>query len=317
MDLPNVHFGVTIPQIKRTWPEARDAAVEFERLGFDSVWACDHLFGVPAPQLDILEAWSLLAAVAAVTSRVSVGTLVTPPGFRNPAVFAKQVATVDAIAGGGRVVVGLGSGWNAAEFAGYGCPFPSVPERMEALEETVELLRLLWGAGSSPEPVHYSGRWASADGAYCQPRPAPVPPVLIGGSGERLLMRIAARHADIWNNSGVTQGELAHKIDVLRRHCDEVGRDFSEITVSQQCTVVLAADEPGAREALAKAARIYGPEIGDALEDHGIWGTPERVISSIARHVDLGCRHFVIEFFGRDTREPARLYAESVMPAFR
>ena len=127
-----VHFGVTLPQIKRTWAEARDTAIELERLGFDSVWVCDHLQGVPAPQLDILEAWSLLAAVAAVTERVELGTLVTPPGFRNPAVLAKQVATVDVIAGG-RVVMGLGSGWAEQEFVGYGLPFPPVAERMEAL----------------------------------------------------------------------------------------------------------------------------------------------------------------------------------------
>src|SRR5205085_6393864 len=102
-----MHFGLTLPQIKRSWAEARDAAVEFDRLGFDSVWVCDHLYGVPLPTLPIFEAWSELAAVAAVTERVELGTLVTPPFFRNPAVFAKQVATVDHIAGG-RTIVGLG-----------------------------------------------------------------------------------------------------------------------------------------------------------------------------------------------------------------
>ena len=93
-------FGVTLPQIKRTWAEARDAALEIDRLGFDSVWVCDHLYGVPMPNLPIFEAWSELAAVAAITERVELGTLVTPPFFRNPAVLAKQVATIDQIAGG-------------------------------------------------------------------------------------------------------------------------------------------------------------------------------------------------------------------------
>src|SRR4029453_6508492 len=101
-----VHFGITLPQIKRSWAEARDAAVELEQLGFDSVWVCDPLAATPFPQLPILEAWSLLAAVAAVTARVELGTLVTPPGFRNPAMLAKQVATVDAVAGA-RVGMGL------------------------------------------------------------------------------------------------------------------------------------------------------------------------------------------------------------------
>ncbi|MBW2244995.1 MAG: LLM class flavin-dependent oxidoreductase, partial [Deltaproteobacteria bacterium] len=101
---PSLHFGVTLPQIKRSWQEARAAAESFDELGFDSVWVCDHLYGVPMPQLPILEAWSLLAAVAAVTPKVKLGTLVTPPFFRNPAVLAKQIATIDQIAGGGRII---------------------------------------------------------------------------------------------------------------------------------------------------------------------------------------------------------------------
>ncbi|HMG44672.1 MAG TPA: LLM class flavin-dependent oxidoreductase [Acidimicrobiales bacterium] len=307
-----VHFGVTLPQIKRTWAEAHDAAVELEALGFDSLWVCDHLQGVPAPQLDILEAWTLLGAVAAVTSRVELGTLVTPPGFRPAAVLAKQAATVDAVAGG-RVVVGLGSGWAEREFAAYGLPFPSVPERMEALAETAVLLRRLW----TEERVTFSGRWVQADDAWCQPKPPRRLPLLVGGSGERLLLRVAAEHADIWNNTSTTQGELGHKIEVLRRHCAAVGRDPDEITVSQQCNVVLAADEDTAREALAKAARLYGPEVGAGLERHGIWGTPDQVIAAIERHIALGCRHFVMELFGRDTRIPARLFATEVLPAFR
>jgi len=306
-----VHFGVTLPQIKRTWAEARDAALDFERLGFDSVWVCDHLQGVPAPQLDILEAWSLLAAVAAVTERVELGTLVTPPGFRNPAVLAKQAATVDVIAGG-RVVVGLGSGWAEPEFVGYGLPFPPVAERMQALRETAELLPRLW----TEDVVTYAGTFARADGAYCAPKPVRRPPLLIGGSGEKVLMRIAAEHADVWNNGAVTQDQLAHKIAVLRDHCRAVGRDPAEVTVSQQCNVVLVASEAEAPEALAKATRIYGP-MAAALEEHGIWGSPSRVIDAIHRHVELGCTHFVMELFGRDPRTPARLFADHVLPAFR
>ena len=121
-----MHFGLTLPQIKRSWAEARDTAVEFDRLGFDSVWVCDHLYGIPMPNLPIFEAWSELAAVAALTDRVELGTLVTPVFFRNPAVLAKQVATIDHVSNG-RTVVGLGSGWFATEFESYGLPFPPVP----------------------------------------------------------------------------------------------------------------------------------------------------------------------------------------------
>ncbi|MCW5890584.1 MAG: TIGR03560 family F420-dependent LLM class oxidoreductase [bacterium] len=307
-----VRFGVTLPQIKRSWADARAAAVEFDRLGFDSVWVCDHLYGVPMPAFPILEAWSLLAAVAAVTEKVELGTLVTPPYFRNPALLAKQIATIDNIAGG-RVIAGLGSGWFAAEFEGYGAPFPPVAERLEALEETCVLFRKMW-----TEPaVTLDGRYARVQEVICEPKPVRVPPILIGGGGEKKLLRIAAKHADIWNNLAVHQADLGRKVEVLRRHCDAVGRDPAEIEVSQQCLVVIAADEAGAKDAMAKAARIYGGHMGGGLEEHGIWGTPAQVTRRIERHVKLGCTTFVIEFFGKDTREPARLFAEGVLPHFR
>ena len=308
-----IRFGVTLPQIKRTWAEARDAAIEFDRLGFDSAWVCDHLYSVPMPGLPILEAWSELAAVAAVTARIRLGTLVTPPFFRNAAVLAKQAATIDTIAGGGRVVMGLGSGWFAGEFEGFGCPFPSVRERLRAVEESAIVMKRLWTEPS----VTFEGKHVTVRACVCEPKPATPPQILIGGGGERVLMRIAAQHADVWNNLAVSQGELTHKVEVLRRRCEEVGRDPATLEVSQQCLVVIAATEDAAREGVAKAAKIYGGHMGAGLEAHGIWGTPAQVVDRIGRHVRLGCSLFVIEFFGRDTREPARLFAEQVMPAFR
>jgi probable F420-dependent oxidoreductase len=308
-----VRFGVTLPQIKRTWEEARATAVEIDRLGFDSVWVCDHLYGVPMPTLPILEAWSLLAAVAAVTTRVELGTLVTPPFFRNPAVLAKQVATVDQIAGG-RTIVGLGAGWFASEFEAYGCSFPAAAaERLRALAESAEVMKRMW----TEERVTFAGRYVTVQDVVCEPKPVRRPPILIGGGGERVLMGIAARHADIWNNLAVNQPALGGKIEALRRRCGEVGRDFDTLEVSQQCLVVIAGDEGAARAGLERAQRIYGGHMGAGLEEYGIWGTPDAVIERIERQRRLGCTLFVIEFFGRDTREPARLFAERVLPAFR
>jgi len=307
-----IRFGATLPQIKRSWDEARAAALEFDRLGFDSVWVCDHLYGVPMPNLPILEAWSELAAVAAITERVRLGTLVTPPFFRNPAVLAKQIATIDQVASG-RVVAGLGAGWFATEFEAYGCPFPSLRKRLRALEESCEILKRLW----TEERVTFEGEVFTVRDAMCEPKPAERPPILIGGGGERVLLGIAARHADIWNNLAVHQPELPRKVEALRRHCDEAARDFGTIEVSQQCLVVIGETDDTAKAALARAQKIYGGHLGAGLEEHGIWGTPAQVVDRIARHTALGCTLFVIEFFGRDTREPARLFAERVMPAFR
>lgn len=306
-----MQFGVTLPQIKRSWAEAKAAATEFDTLGYDSVWVCDHVYGVPQPNRPILEAWSELAAIAAITERVQLGTLVTPPFFRNPAVLAKQIATIDQISNG-RVIAGLGAGWNQPEFQAYGCEFPAIGARLKGLEESIEIMKALW----TEERATFEGEHFSVRDAFCEPKPVRRPPVLIGGGGERVLMRIVARHADIWNNMAVFHAQLAAKIDVLRRRCDEADRDPSSLEISQQCVVIVAEDEPSARAALEKAQRIYGGHMGSAIEEHGIWGTPERVIDCIERHRALGCGMLVMEFFGRDTREPARLFAEKVLPAF-
>ena len=163
----SLHFGVTLPQIKRTWDEARAAAVAFDELGFDSVWVCDHMYGVPNPALPIFEAWSQLAAIAAITQRVELGSLVTPPLFRNPAVLAKQLATIDHISNG-RVIAGLGAGWFRPEFEDYGIAFGTLGERMRALDETVQVLRRLW----TDEQTTFEGSFAKLRGARCEPKPA-------------------------------------------------------------------------------------------------------------------------------------------------
>src|SRR5437867_8192474 len=283
-------FAVTLPQIKRTWPEARAAAVEFDRLGFDSAWVCDQRCGVPLPNLPIYEAWSERGAVAAITERVELGTLVTPPFFRNPAVFAKQVATIGHVANG-RVVVGLGGGWFAAEFEAYGCPFPSLGARLRALDETCVALKRLW----TEERVTFEGKHVMVRDAMCEPKPVRRPPILVGGGGERVLLRIAARHADIWNNLAAFQSELGRKVQVLRQRCEEVGRDFDSIEVSQQCLVVIAETDDAARVALERAGRIYGGHMGAGLEEHGIWGTPDQVIERIRHYAALGCTLFAME----------------------
>jgi F420-dependent oxidoreductase-like protein len=307
----SMQFGATLPQIKRSWQEARAVAEELDRLGFHSAWVCDHVYGVPAPNLPIFEAWTELAAVAAITQRIELGTLVTPPFFRNPAILAKQVATLDHISGG-RAIVGLGAGWFEAEFTGTGSAFPALGERMKALEETAVLLRRLW----SEERVTFAGRHFQVSEAWSEPKPLRRTPILIGGAGEKVLLRIAAQHADIWNNLAVFQSQLGAKVEALRRRCDDVKRDVAEIRISQQCVVVIEETEQRAKESLEKAKKIYGGHMGGALEEHGIWGTPERVIEGIEKHRKLGCGLLVMEFFGRDTRAPARLFAEHVLPAF-
>lgn len=310
--MPGIHFGVTIPQIKRTWDEAKASAREFEAMGFDSLWVCDHLYGPQSPRIPILEAWSLVAAVAAITTRVEIGTLVTPAGMRNPAHLGKVIATIDNIAGG-RIVPGLGAGWMPREFTDFGVPFHPIGARMRQLQETIQLLRAMW---TEPE-VTIEGEFVTVHNLVCEPKPLRRPPLLIGGAGEKVLLRIAARHADIWNNLAAHQHALPRKIDILRQHCQTVGRDPAEITISQQCLVVIAPDEAAAQPMIETARTIFGGHMGDPAGPLAITGSPARVREQIQRHIDLGCTMFIIEFFGRDTREPARLFAETVMPAFK
>jgi len=308
-----IHFGVTLPQIKRPWVAADQAARSFESMGYDSLWVCDHLYGPQSPQLPILEAWSMIAAVAAITERVELGTLVTPAGMRNPAQLGKVIASIDNIAGG-RVIAGLGGGWMPREFTDFGMPFLDTGPRLKQLAETVELLKRMWG---DENEITYDGDFVKASGVVCQPKPPRPVPILIGGAGEKVTMKIAAREADIWNNTAGHQAALAGKIDVLNRHCEAIGRDPDEIVASQQCLVTIAPDAARAGPMADQAQRIFGGHMGDPKGPLAITGTPEHCAEQVQMHVDLGCTMFIIEFFGKDTREPAQLFAEEVIPAFR
>src|SRR5262245_16086893 len=246
-----VRFGVTLPQIKRSFAETAACAREVDALGYDSVWVCDHVYGVPLPNLPILEAWTLLSAVAAITERVKLGTLVTPPFFRNPAILAKQLATIDQIAPG-RVIAGLGAGWFPPEFEQTGCSFPSTRERLRAHAGMIEILVRMW----TEEKATFEGRHFRVTDALCEPKPAKRPEILVGGGGEQVLMGIAARHADTWNNMAVFQAQLPDKVAALRRRCEQLGRDPASIEISQQCVVVMAGAGNGARAYRAQAKTV-------------------------------------------------------------
>ena len=306
----SIRFGVTLPQIKRGWADTRAAALELERLGFDSLWLNDHLYGIPMPPIPILEAWTTLSAVGAITSRCELGLLVSPPGFRNPALHAKMAATLDHITNG-RVIMGLGAGWFTQEFEGYGYEFPSVKARLEQLVEAITIMKRMW----TEDAPTFRGKHFSIDSVICEPKPVRRPPILVGGGGEKVLLRIVAEHADVWNNLAVHQGELARKVEVLHRHCRDVGRDPGSIGISQQTLVVIGADEADGRAKMEKAKSLYGGHLGD-IERHGIWGSPEQIVDRIRAQAAIGVSHFVIEFFGKDVRQPATLFAERVLPAF-
>jgi alkanesulfonate monooxygenase len=296
--------------------DLRSIVTAGEAAGYDRISVMDHVWQIHVngpPEQEMLEPYTALGYMAALTSRVQLLTLVTGVVYRPPGLLAKMVTTLDVLSGG-RAMLGIGAAWNEEESLGLALPFPPISERFERLEETIQICLQMWSDSEQP----YQGRRYQLARTLNSPQALrrPHPPILIGGGGERVLMGIVVKYAQIWNNLAASQHELGRKVAALRKRCDELGRDFDEIEVSQQCVVIIAADDAAARAALAKANRIYGGHMGAALEEHGIWGTPAQVVERIERHVKLGCTSFVIEFFGRDTREPARLFAEKVMPAF-
>jgi F420-dependent oxidoreductase-like protein len=246
-----------------------EVATAAEAVGFTSLWVMDHLVQIPQVGReweDLPEAYATLGFLAARTTAIDLGVLVGSITLRNPALVGKLVATLDVLSVG-RARCGLGAGWHEREHRLYGYPFPTAAERLDALEDALELLPLLWGPGSPP----YAGRTISLEAATCYPRPLQARiPVLVGGQGEHRTLRLAARHADAVNLFG-DPDRVGAKLDVLARHCETEGRDPTEVTVthlSQAAVVDRAAD----RAALGAAAGTVEEQVGRyrALAEAGV-----------------------------------------------
>ncbi len=257
-------FGYQLPNFAYGTPDAEmfDGAIArvqaAERAGFESVWVMDHFYqlpalgGAPAP---ILEAYTLLGALAAVTERVQLGTLVTGVTYRNPAMLAKQVTTLDIISKG-RAILGIGAAWHDIEHVGLGFDFPSVKERMDRLEEALKICRAMF----TEEAPSFDGRYYRTSEVRNVPRPLRGDiPIMVGGGGEQRTLKLVAQYAQLCNVSGDV-ATIRHKLDVLRSHCANIGRDFGEVTTTRLASLFLtnSADETaGTKEFIVSAA---GPE---------------------------------------------------------
>jgi F420-dependent oxidoreductase-like protein len=243
--------NATIEQYRAVWRIADEA-------GFDHCWCMDH-FATLGSRDDgpIFEAWALLAAMAAATSRTRVGCAVTGNTYRHPAVLAKAAVTVDHLSGG-RLEFGIGAGWAENEHTMLGLPFGTAGDRADRLEEACQVIRSLW----TQERASFAGRHYQLSGAVAEPKPVqqPHPPIWIGGAGRRRTLRIAAQHASVWNAPGGSPEEVTELSGVLDRHCAEVGRDPSEIRRSVQVRMPATPDE-----LLALAAAYSAVGINDLL----------------------------------------------------
>ncbi|MGA3352701.1 MAG: LLM class F420-dependent oxidoreductase [Acidimicrobiales bacterium] len=275
---------------EQSWDDLLGSAEHAERTGWDGIWVADHFMpNGERSNNPRLEAWTTIAGVAACVDRVRVGVLVTGNTYRHPAVLAKMAATVDHISEG-RLVLGLGAGWQENEHEAYGIDLPEVRERLARLEEACQVIRLL----HTQERSNFEGRFYQLVDAPCEPKPVQRPlPLLVGGRGEKVTMRIAARYADEWNCWGLPE-EIARKTEVLARHCREIGRDPSSIKRSAQALVLISKDSDQLARWNSESSAV--PRIV---------GTPSQVVEVMARYVEIGLDEFVVSDFrlGEDTNE--------------
>jgi F420-dependent oxidoreductase-like protein len=309
--MSRITFGLFAPQVGLPFGTIKERAQLAERLGFHSIWFVDHMWSRGMPDLDHLESWTIMSATAAVTERLGIGTLVLCNSYRNPALLAKMACSLDNVSNG-RLLLGLGAGWMDEEYTAYGYSFPSARVRIEQLEEALAIIKLL-----CTEPrASFQGKYYAVANAVNNPKPVrrPHPPILIGGAGERRLLRVVAEHADIWNCPNNVATELEHKLEVLRRHCDAVGRNPDDIEVSEQCIVVLGRDEQDLRNKLQFAKRTLGAVFD--VEGTALRGTPEQLIDAIHARSRQGVTFFIMLFGDFNQPETLELFAEKVAPAF-
>ena len=305
------------------WTTMKRVAWQAEQLGYDSIWVYDHFHTVPvATQEPTYEAWTLMASLAAVTERVRLGQMCTCNGYRPPAYLAKVAASIDAISGG-RLEMGIGGGWYEEEYVAYGYPFPKPSIRLGELDEAVQIMKQMW----TEDEASFSGRHFTVEGAICRPRPLQDggPPMWIAGGGEQLTLKTAAKYADYTNFVGTPEG-FTHKSEVLERHCENVGRDFADITRSSNFNVVVGESETDVEAKLAAMAS----RVDHVLDDAGAMvdrvftgvgaavGTPDQVIETIASFAEAGMGYAIVYFpdVAYDSSS-LELFASDVMPALR
>jgi len=294
------------------WARTVELARRTEELGYDHLWVYDHVETVPRREPEAMfEAFTTLAALAALTSTIRLGQLVTCASYRNIGLLAKEAAGIDVISGG-RLILGLGAGWYEREYAAYGYEFPPPARRLERLEESLVALRRLW----TERQVDFRGNQLHFEGAFCDPKPIQaLPPIWVGGGGEKVTLRIAAEHADATNWQVGLDG-FVHKSAALREHCDRLGRDYDSITRTHAPDCRLFDSDADLDRWLRseEGGDLWGRVLPDAYARDNLVGTPERVAEQVQAYVDAGCREFVLWFRDFPGAESLERFIAEVVP---
>jgi F420-dependent oxidoreductase-like protein len=310
-----IQFGLFLPQVGLPFPALKERVLACEEYGFHSVWFTDHMWTRGLPQVDFLESWTVMSALAAATSRIRIGSLVICNSFRNPAFLAKMAASLDNVSSG-RLELGLGAGWMEEEYTAYGYPFPSGGVRASQLKEGVEIIKKLF----TEEKASYTGKYYSIADAYNNPKPIqkPYPPITIGAAAEQKMLRIVAEHADRWNCPAAVASRVEKKWGVITEHCKAVGRNPEEIEISEQVVGVLGKDEQDFQNKWPMAQKTLGRLAN--LEKTALRGTPAGVIEGIKEKNRKGVTLFTIIFSDLaqdDFLGTLKLFAQEVLPAFQ
>jgi F420-dependent oxidoreductase-like protein len=324
-----MRFGAFVPQGWRLdlagidpaqhWSTMRGIAQAIEAGGFESAWVYDHFHTVPVATQEVTyEAWTLMAALAAVTDQVRLGQMCTCNSYRQPSLLAKAAASVDVISGG-RLEMGIGAGWYQAEYEGYGYEFAKDSARLSQLEEGVQIMKRMW----TEDVVDFEGRHYQLKGAICRPKPLQDPhiPIWVAGGGEQMTLRTAARHAQ-YTNFGLDLDSFVHKSEVLEGHCTSEGTSFDTIVRSKNFNIICAATEADVEDKLAWLMDKYLKSVPEHRaraqvdEFRRLSGTPGRIVEKLRGWEAVGMTYAIVYFpdpaYDLDGLE---LFAKEVIPA--
>lgn len=284
-----------------------------EEYGFDSFWVMDHLVQIPymgAIVEPMLESWSTISFLAGATKKIRLGSLVTGNIYRSPTLLSKVSSTFDVLSKG-RLFMGIGAGWFEQESAAYGILHFTRRERLERLEEAVQIILGMW----TQEKYSFDGSYYHAKDAYCNPKPLqkPHPPLLIGGSGEKVTLRIVAKYGDACNLFGGPK-TVSRKLQKLREHCAAVGRSYDEILKSTLTSVIIAENEEEVRSLVD--LNMGSQVTKEEAEERAIFGTPEVVKSKVQEYLDSGVEYMIFNLQAGREEQMLKLLAEKVIPYF-